>query len=99
MVYDSLLILILKCFLKKKCAFIYFSEVKRKRKDSDNDAEKNALKKAKNSSPTEHVSSDNESQEPDAQTIEERIDFLSDAFTAFSREVNIIFTAINFITT
>lgn len=59
--------------------------MKRKHKDSGDGAEKDSAKKVKRSESKE--SSDSESQEPDAQTIEERIDFLSDAFTAFSREV------------
>lgn len=58
-------------------------KVKRKHKDSGDGAEKDSAKKVKRSESKE--SSDSESQEPDAQTIEERMDFLSDAFTAFSR--------------
>lgn len=60
-------------------------KVKRKRKDSDDSGEKNK-NTAEVSVPMESMSSDNESQGPNSRTIEERIDFLSDAFTAFSRE-------------
>lgn len=63
----------------------FFKENKKRRKANDNGQQ--PLKKVKRPSSVDSSSSDLESQEPDMQTIEERIDFLSDAFTAFSREV------------
>ncbi|XP_014783505.1 SWI/SNF-related matrix-associated actin-dependent regulator of chromatin subfamily A containing DEAD/H box 1 [Octopus bimaculoides] len=60
--------------------------IKNKKRRKANDNGQQPLKRVKRPSSVDSSSSDLESQEPDMQTIEERIDFLSDAFTAFSRE-------------
>ncbi|GAB1607804.1 SWI/SNF-related matrix-associated actin-dependent regulator of chromatin subfamily A containing DEAD/H box 1-like [Argonauta hians] len=64
----------------------------KKRRKTSSDNGQQPLKRVKRPSSVDSSSSsstsdsDLDNQEPDSQTIEERIDFLSDAFTAFSRE-------------